>query len=76
VTPSGAGCRIWGSANGDSVHKKFTLEIDGKDIAVELFRRTRKALTITGYKHDRSANSLALIAWSTGASCGASVTRR
>ena len=52
VTPSGAGCRIWGSANGDSVHKKFTLEIDGKDIAVELFRRTRKAPTITGYKLD------------------------
>jgi hypothetical protein len=52
VTPSGAGCRIWGLANGDTVHKKFTLEIDGKDVAVELFRRTRKALTITGCKLD------------------------
>ena len=52
VTPSGAGCRIWGLANGNTVHKKFTLEIDGKDIAVELFRRTRKALTITGCKLD------------------------
>ena len=52
VTPSGAGCRIWGLANGDTVHKKFTLEIDGKDVAVELFRRTCKALTITGCKLD------------------------
>ena len=31
-------------------NRKFTLEIDGKEIAVELFRRTRKALTITGYQ--------------------------
>ncbi|HYP63317.1 MAG TPA: AAA family ATPase, partial [Acidocella sp.] len=52
VTPSGAGCRIWGLASGDSLHKKFTLEIDGKSIAAELFRRTNKALTITGYKLD------------------------
>jgi AAA domain len=52
VTPSGAGCRIWGLADGDSLHKKFTLEIDGKQIAAELFRRTSKALTITGYKLD------------------------
>ena len=56
VTPSGAGCRIWGLANGDTVHKKFTLEIDGKDMAVELFRRTRKALTITGCKLDTILN--------------------
>jgi hypothetical protein len=52
VTPSGAGCRIWGLANGDSLHKKFTQQIDGKEIAAELFRRTNKALTITGYKLD------------------------
>jgi hypothetical protein len=52
VTPSGAGCRIWGLANGAPLNRKFTLEIDGKEIAVELFRRTRKALTITGYKLD------------------------
>jgi primase-polymerase (primpol)-like protein len=50
VTPSGAGCHIWGLASGDSLHKKFTLQIDGKEIAAELFRRTHKALTITGYK--------------------------
>ena len=52
VTPSGAGCRIWGLAGGAALHRKFTLEIDGKEIAVELFRRTRKALTITGYRLD------------------------
>jgi hypothetical protein len=52
VTPSGAGCRIWGLASGDSLHKKFTLEIDGRPIAAELFRRANKALTITGYKLD------------------------
>ena len=52
VTPSGTGCRIWGLASGDSLHKKFTLQIDGKEIAAELFRRTHKALTITGYKLD------------------------
>jgi hypothetical protein len=52
VTPSGEGVRIWGLANGPALNKKFSLEIDGKDIAVELFRRTRKALTITGYRLD------------------------
>ena len=52
VTPSGAGCRIWGLANGVPLQRKFTLEIDGKEIAAELFRRTRKALTITGYRLD------------------------
>jgi AAA domain len=52
VTPSGAGCRIWGLADGAALNRKFTLEVDGKEIAVELFRRTRKALTITGYRLD------------------------
>jgi hypothetical protein len=52
VTPSGAGCRIWGLANGNSLHKKFTLQIDGKEIAAELYRHTCKALTITGNKLD------------------------
>jgi hypothetical protein len=52
ITPSGHGCRIWGLSNGNSLHKKFTLEIDGKQISAELFRRTNKALTITGYKLD------------------------
>jgi hypothetical protein len=52
VTPSGTGCRIWGLANGASLNRKFTLEIDGKTVAAELFRRTNKALTITGYRLD------------------------
>jgi hypothetical protein len=52
VTPSGAGIRIWGLAKGGSLNKKYTLEIDGKKIAAELFRRTNKALTITGYRLD------------------------
>src|SRR6516164_896497 len=52
VTPSGAGCRIWGLANGEKLHRKFDLMIDGKPIAAELFRRTNKALTITGSKLD------------------------
>jgi hypothetical protein len=50
VTPSGQGVRIWGFVNGDPLNRKFTLEIDGKQIAAELFRRTNKALTITGYR--------------------------
>jgi hypothetical protein len=52
VTPSGTGCRIWGLADGVSINRKFALEIDGKPIAAELFRRTNKALTITGYRLD------------------------
>jgi len=48
VTPSGEGVRIWGFTDGDPLSRKFTLEIDGKQIAAELFRRTNKALTITG----------------------------
>jgi hypothetical protein len=52
VTPSGTGCRIWGLANGDALHKKFSFEIDGKVVAVELFRRTNKALTVTGHRLD------------------------
>jgi hypothetical protein len=53
VTPSGTGCRIWGVTDSSGVlHKKFSLMIDGKEVAVELFRRTNKALTITGYALD------------------------
>jgi hypothetical protein len=52
VTPSGSGCRIWGLATGNAAHKKFSLEISGKTVAVELFRRTNKALTVTGYRLD------------------------
>src|SRR5262249_20843996 len=34
------------------LHRKFDPVIDGKPIAAELFRRTNKALTITGLKLD------------------------
>ena len=36
VTPSGEGVRIWGFVDGDPLNRKFTLEIDGKQIAAEL----------------------------------------
>jgi hypothetical protein len=51
VTPSGTGCRIWGLTGPDTnpVNRKFTLEIESKPIAVELFRRTSKVLTVNGY---------------------------
>lgn len=52
VTPSGTGCRIWGLADGVALNRKFKLKIAEKDIAVELFRRSNKALTITGYRLD------------------------
>lgn len=52
VTPSGTGVRIWGLAEGKTLNRKFTLEIDGKPIAAELFRRTSKVLTVTGYRLD------------------------
>src|SRR5215467_5824800 len=52
VTPSGTGCRIWGLASGEKLDCKFDLVINDKPIAAELFRRTNKALTITGYKLD------------------------
>jgi hypothetical protein len=44
ISPSGTGLRIWGTASGDTLHRKFTF--DGS--ALELFRRTRKPLTVTG----------------------------
>ena len=58
VTPSGDGVRIWGLANGATLNRKFTLEIDGKKIAAELFRRTNKPLTITGYTLDPAIREL------------------
>jgi AAA domain len=58
VTPSGDGVRIWGLANGAALNRKFTLEIDGKKVAAELFRRTTKALTITGYTLDPAIHEL------------------
>jgi len=51
ITPSGDGLRIWGTANGDVLHRKFAL--DTGDAALELFRHTHKALTLTGLEIDR-----------------------
>jgi hypothetical protein len=61
ITPSGEGIRIWGLIDGDRLNRKFTLEIDGKEIAAELFRRTNKALTITGYTLDPAIRELSNI---------------
>jgi hypothetical protein len=47
VTPSGTGLRIWGAAKRDKLHRKVAIDV-GKDAAIELFRRTHKALTVTG----------------------------
>jgi RecA-family ATPase len=54
ITPSGAGLRIWGTAKGGKVDRKFALEIDGKEIAAELFRSCNKPLTISGLELDRA----------------------
>ena len=47
ITPSGDGLTIWGTATGDALHRKFELDT-GDKAAVELFRATNKALTISG----------------------------
>jgi AAA domain len=47
ITVSGSGLRIWGVATGDSLHRKFELDTND-NAAVELFRATNKALTISG----------------------------
>jgi hypothetical protein len=44
VSPSGTGLRIWGTASGEILHRKFSFH----GSALELFRRTRKPLTVTG----------------------------
>src|SRR5262245_47066202 len=44
ISPSGCGLRIWGTAKGEELHRKFELG----SAALELFRRTRKPLTVTG----------------------------
>jgi hypothetical protein len=44
ISPSGTGLRIWGTATGTEQHRKFELDT----AALELFRRTRKPLTVTG----------------------------
>ena len=50
ISPSGTGIHIWGlTGDGTSkVHSNTRLTIEGKKAGIELFRRTAKALTITG----------------------------
>jgi hypothetical protein len=50
ISPSGTGLRIWGTAVGAPVQRKFNLE---NGTALELFRRTRKPLTVTGLQLGR-----------------------
>src|SRR5262245_30790033 len=50
ISPSGTGLRIWGAATGAPVQRKFNLE---NGTALELFRRTRKPLTVTGLQLGR-----------------------
>src|SRR5262245_48676653 len=61
ITPSGEGVRIWGFTDGNPLNRKFALKIGGKDIAAELFRKTNKALTITGYTLDPAIRELSNI---------------
>jgi hypothetical protein len=44
ISPSGTGLRIWGTANGEKLHRNFTVGTS----RLELFRRTHKVLTVTG----------------------------
>jgi hypothetical protein len=48
-------------ASGNKVHRNFKLGIDGKLIGVESFRRTNKALTITGLTLNPAIRELANI---------------
>jgi hypothetical protein len=64
VSPSGTGLRIWGLADGKPLHHKFSFG----DTALELFRRTRKPLTVTGLQLGSSqqlGNIDAMLDWAT-----------
>ena len=50
ISPSGCGLRIWGTAKGEELHRKFEFNT----AALELFRRTRKPLTVTGLQLGKS----------------------
>ena len=54
MTPSGDGIRIWGLTTEGTAGTdwKFALSIDGKEIAVELFRLTARILPVTGFRLD------------------------
>ena len=53
VTPSGDGIRIWGMPGRDLAGQPQVHARDRRiNVAAELFRRTRKPMTITGYRLD------------------------
>jgi hypothetical protein len=51
ITPSGEGVRIWGRSQGARLHTRIELAF-GPEAAVEIFRSTAKALTVTGLQLD------------------------
>src|SRR5262252_10245727 len=61
VTPSGTGVRIWGLADGEPLHRKFTVKAGPREfepdklICAELFRRTNKALRALFVRRNSSA---------------------
>jgi hypothetical protein len=50
TTPSGEGLRFWGltADDTDRIHRQIRFDVDGKQVAAEMFCHTNKALTITG----------------------------
>jgi hypothetical protein len=50
VTPSGTGIRVWGTCGQDTKPLCKTLDLDhGNGARIEIFRRRKKPLTVTGY---------------------------
>jgi putative DNA primase/helicase len=48
VTVSGQGLRLIGTAEGDEIQRKFRIENARADAAIELFRNTKRYITISG----------------------------
>jgi hypothetical protein len=48
VTPSGTGLRVIGRATGKDTNRKFAIPGAAEGAAVEIFRNTAKAITVTG----------------------------
>ena len=60
ITPSGYGCESGAPLPVTSLHRKFELRYGRQTIAVELFRATNKALTISGSGSDARAAASAI----------------
>lgn len=76
VTPSGAGCRIWGLADGVTLNRKFTLNIDGKDIAASYFAAPTRRSLLPAASLIRYPSSSTSTTLSTGRSFGANGARQ